>query len=131
MSPIRLSRFESAVRVVLAYQEAFNRHDLASMMQHLSDDCLLESCGPIPDGAVCEGKEAVAHFWQAFFRDLSQAHSEIEEIFGLGERCVMRWRCHRGGESDHLRGVDIFRVRDGLIRGQLSYVKGGWRRGEE
>ena len=28
------------------------------------------------------------------------------------------------GQSGHIRGVDVFRVRDGLILEKLSYVKG-------
>lgn len=32
MSPTRMSRLESAMRLVLAFHEAFNRHDVAGMM---------------------------------------------------------------------------------------------------
>lgn len=127
MSPTRLSRAESAMRVVLAFNEAFNRHDAAGMMELMSDDCLFENTGPAPDGAVFSGKEAVTQFWQEFFRESPKAHIEIEEIFGLGIRCVMRWRYEWVGaasEKGHVRGVDIFQVKDGLVREKLSYVKG-------
>jgi hypothetical protein len=40
MSPIRMARLESGVRVVLAFNEAFNRHDVAGMMRLMSDDCV-------------------------------------------------------------------------------------------
>jgi len=33
MSPTRLSRLESATRVVLEFNEAFSRHDVAGMME--------------------------------------------------------------------------------------------------
>lgn len=127
MSPIRMSKLESSTRVVLAFNEAFNRHDVAGMMQLMSHDCIFENTDPAPDGTVYSGKEAVTDFWQAFFRESPQAHIEIEEIFGLGERCIMRWRyswVDRAGENGHVRGVDIFRVRNGSIREKLSYVKG-------
>lgn len=127
MSPIRMSKLESSTRVVLAFNEAFNRHDVAGMMQLISHDCIFENTDPAPDGTVYSGKEAVTDFWQAFFRESPQAHIEIEEIFGLGERCIMRWRyswVDRAGENGHVRGVDIFRVRNGSIREKLSYVKG-------
>jgi hypothetical protein len=37
MSPIRMSKLEAAMRVVLAFNEAFNRHDVPGMMQLMSD----------------------------------------------------------------------------------------------
>ena len=127
MSPIRMSKLESAMRVVLAFNEAFNRHDIPGMMQLMSDDCVFESTAPAPDGALYTGKAAVTHFWQEFFLQSPQAHIEIEEIFGYGERCIMRWRTRwedAGGEKRHIRGVDIFRVVDNSIHEKLSYVKG-------
>lgn len=124
MSPIRMSKLETAIRVVIDFNEAFNRHDVAGMMKLMSDDCVFENTDPAPDGAVYSGKEAVTQFWQDFFRESPQAHIEIEEIFslGLGHRCVMRWKYDWG--NGHVRGVDIFKERDGLICEKLSYVKG-------
>ncbi|HVN15113.1 MAG TPA: nuclear transport factor 2 family protein [Anaerolineales bacterium] len=127
MSPARMSRLESSTRLVLAFNEAFNRHDVAGMMQLMSDDCIFENTDPAPDGTVFSGRKAVTQFWQDFFRESPEAHIEIEEIFGMGERCIMRWKyswVDAVGEKGHVRGVDIFRVRDELIREKLSYVKG-------
>jgi predicted SnoaL-like aldol condensation-catalyzing enzyme len=127
MSPIRMSRLESAVRVVLEFNRAFNRHDVAGMMGLMSDDCVFENTQPAPDGEVYSGKEAITRYWEEFFRQSPQAHLEIEEIFGFGERCVMRWKyswVDLDGEEGHVRGVGIFRVRSGSIREKLSYVKG-------
>ena len=127
MSPIRMSRIESAMRVVLAFNEAFNRHDIAGMLQLMSDDCIFESTNPVPDGDVYSGKETIAQFWQNFFRESPQAHIEIEEIFGLDKRCVMRWRYEwtdATGQKGHVRGADIFKVIDGLICEKFSYIKG-------
>lgn len=127
MSPIHMPRIESAIRVVLEFNEAFNRHDIGGMMQLMSDDCVFENTSPAPDGAVYLGKEAVTRFWQDFFSGSPNAHTEIEEIFGFGERCIMRWRyswVDVAGKKGHVRGADIFRVRNGLIFEKLSYVKG-------
>jgi len=124
---MRMSRIESAIRVVLEFNKAFNRHDVAGMMQLMSDDCTFENYGPAPDGAVYAGKEAITRFWQDFFRESPQAHIEIEEIFGFGFRCVTRWRydwVNGAGEKGHVRGVDIFKLKGGSICEQLSYVKG-------
>ena len=115
------------MRVVLAFNEAFNRHDVAGMMQLMSDDCVFENTAPAPDGTVYSGKEAVTRFWQDFFRDSAQAHIEVEEIFGFGMRCIMRWRydwVDLAGAKGHVRGVDIFQVKNDAIYEKLSYVKG-------
>ena len=127
MSPARMSRLETAIRLVLEFNEAFNRHDVAGMMRLMSEDCIFENTDPAPDGAVYSGKEAVTRFWQGFFRESPQAHIEIEEIFSSGFRCIMRWRYDweaAAGKKGHVRGVDIFRIKDGSICEKLSYVKG-------
>lgn len=127
MSPARMSKVESAIRVVLEFNEAFNRHDVGGMMQLMSGDCVFENTNPAPDGTVYSGKEAVTQFWGDFFRESSHAQIEIEEIFGFGRRCIMRWKYNwvdATGQKGHVRGVDIFQVQDGLITEKFSYVKG-------
>ncbi|MEZ4660598.1 MAG: nuclear transport factor 2 family protein [Caldilineaceae bacterium] len=45
----------------------------------------------------------------------------------LADRAVLRWRYSWRAAEDaagHVRGVDIFRVRDGKVAEKLSYVKG-------
>ena len=126
MSPARMSRLESATRVVLEFNEAFNRHDVPGMMQLISDDCIFENSNPAPDGTVYSEKEVLTRFWQDFFRTSPNAHIEIEEIFGFGIRCVIRCRydwVDVAGKKDHIRGVDIFQVKNGFISEMLSYVK--------
>ena len=93
----------------------------------MSDDCVFESTAPAPDGTVYTGKQRIVQFWQDFFRELPHAQITIEEIFGLGMRCVTRWRYEwidSAGEKRHVRGVDIFNIKNGAIYEQLSYVKG-------
>jgi len=127
MSPARLSKLETAMRIVLAFNDSFNQQDVEGMMKLMSDDCVFENTAPAPDGTVYTGKDAVTQFWQGFFRESPRAHIEIEEIFGLGNHCIMRWRydwVDEAGTKGHVRGVDIFRVREGLISEKLSYVKG-------
>jgi predicted SnoaL-like aldol condensation-catalyzing enzyme len=127
VSPIRLARIESSIRIVLEFNEAFNRHDVVGMMQLMSDDCVFENTDPAPDGTIYSGKEAVTRFWQDFFHESPQAHIKIEEIFGLGNRCIMRWRydwVDAAEKNGHVRGVDIFQVKEGSICEKLSYVKG-------
>ncbi|MBI9050246.1 MAG: nuclear transport factor 2 family protein [Anaerolineaceae bacterium] len=127
MTPIRMSKIESAMRIVLVYQEAFNRHDSTALTQLIHDDCKIESWHPAPDGSVHSGKEAITKYWQNLFSTLAEVRIEIEEIFGMGDRCVMRCKYHWLDEAEnemYLRAVDIFKVRDELICEKFSYVKG-------
>jgi ketosteroid isomerase-like protein len=115
------------VQMVLAFNEALNQRDVDSMMRLMTDDCVFENTSPPPDGTRYAGQEAVRQFWQEFFQGSAQATIEPEEIFASGERCVMRWVYHwvePGGESGHIRGIDLYTLRDGLIAEKLSYVKG-------
>lgn len=124
---MRMSRIEVAPRMVLDFNEAFNRHDVDGMMRLMTQDCVFEDTAPAPDGSVYSGQAPVSKYWQNFFRQSPQAHIEIEEIFGLGFRCVMRWRytwVDASGNQGYVRGVDVFKLKDGLICEKLSYVKG-------
>ena len=127
MSPARMAKIESAMRIVLDFNQAFNHHDVAGMMRLMSDDCIFENTHPAPDGTAYSGKEAVTQFWKDFFDESPQAHIDIEDIFGMGDHCIMRWRYNwvdQDGNQGHVRGVDIFQVRDGFIFEKFSYVKG-------
>jgi ketosteroid isomerase-like protein len=127
MTPTRLSRIEATTRIVLKFNDAFNRHNVEEMMQCMNDDCFFENTFPAPDGTLYTGKDEVTQFWHKFFLDSRHAHIEIEEIFGSGTHCVMRWKyswIDVEGNKGHIRGVDIFKVINGLISEKLSYVKG-------
>jgi len=117
-----MSKIESGLRTVVDFNEAFNRHDVDGMMALMSEDCIFENTSPAPDGTVYSGREVVTRFWREFFRESPQAHIEIEEIFGLGFRVIMRWKYTWG--DGHVRGVDVFKLKDGLIGEKLAYVKG-------
>ena len=126
MHPIRMSYMEGAIRTAIAFNEARNRHDIVKMMQLLHEDCVLETAEPAPEGTKYTGKDVISRFWQEFFSKSPHAHFKIEEVFGLGYRCVMRWR-YSSSESemgeDYIRGVDIFQFKEDLIVEMLSYVK--------
>ena len=127
MSPVRLSKFESAMRVALDYHKALTRQDLTEMMNVVSDDCIFESASPAPDGGLYAGKAVMTSYWGDYFKKREQVNREIEEIFSVGERCVLRWKSTwvgAAGEEKTSRGVDIFLVEDGVIKQILSYIKG-------
>ena len=113
--------------VIERFNVAFNRHDVDAVMALMTDDCLFENTFPSPDGERYQGQAAVRAFWQQFFDGSSTALFEAEDIFAGGDRCAVRWTYRwapDGAQPGHVRGVDIFRVRDGKVAEKLSYVKG-------
>jgi ketosteroid isomerase-like protein len=122
-----MERVESALRVVIALTEAHNRHDVAAMMELMTDGCIYDYASPGPDGMKYSGKPAITRFFQDFFARFPQAHLTIEETIGMGLSCAILWRfdwLDAAGEKQHLRGVDLFRVQNGLISDAKTYIKG-------
>ncbi|MFZ3201082.1 MAG: nuclear transport factor 2 family protein [Candidatus Acidiferrales bacterium] len=118
---------EQATRKAInGFNDAFNRHDADALAGLLTDDTVFEDTSPAPDGRRIEGKAAVVEHWQEWFARNEDARFEAEEIIVSGSRAVVRWVYHkmRNGQPWHLRGVDIFAVRDGRVAAKLAYVKG-------
>ena len=108
--------------VIDRFNDAFNRHDVDAVMRLMTDDVIFENTSPAPDGQRYEGQEAVRQFWIQFFAGASAARFETEEMVVLGDRACVRWIYSWG--NGHVRGIDLFRVRDGKVAEKLSYVKG-------
>ncbi len=105
------------------FNDAFNRHDVDAIMALMTDDCVFENTSPFPDGTPYEGAVAVRGFWETFFAGSPNAHFVTEDEFACNDRAVVRWTYH-WSDTDHIRGVDVFRVRDGKVAEKLAYVKG-------
>jgi len=107
--------------VVEAFGAAWAAHDLDAAMALITDDCVFDATGPPPDGARHSGPEEIRQAWRAIFDDPG-SRFEPEETFEAADRVVQLWRY--SWEGGHVRGVDVFKVRDGLVAEKLSYVKG-------
>lgn len=116
----------STLESVKRFNDAFNRPDVDAIMAAMTDDCVFENTNPAPDGKRYQGQAEVRAFWEGFLQNSPDALFESEETFAVDDRCVVRWiyRKTRDGQPWHLRGVDIFRVRDGKVAEKLAYVKG-------
>jgi ketosteroid isomerase-like protein len=126
-APGRNDGTKSTLDAVERFNEAFLRQDVDGVMRAMTADCVFENTLPPPDGERFAGQAQVRGFWERFFRSSPGATFETEEIFASGDRCVVRWvyRWRDGkGKPGHIRGVDVFRVRDGKVAEKLSYVKG-------
>jgi ketosteroid isomerase-like protein len=111
----------SARDVVDKFGAAWDRHDLEAALSMITDDCVFDATGPAPDGTRYVGRQAIRDAWKPIFADINSKF-EVEETIDAGDRVVGLWRY--SWSDGHIRGVDVFRVSDGLIAEKLSYVKG-------
>jgi ketosteroid isomerase-like protein len=110
-----------ALAAVERFGRAFDAKDVDAVMAAMTPDCVFEDTSP-PDGGRHVGATAVRAAWEALFAASPDTAFTTEEVFAAGDRVVARWRYDFGG--GHVRGVDLFTVRDGLVAEKLSYVKG-------
>jgi ketosteroid isomerase-like protein len=112
--------------VLARFNAAFARLDADAVMGLMTDDCVFENTFPAPDGERHVGARQVREFWSRFFESTPSARFEAEETLVFGDRAVVRWVFHweNDGVAGHVRGIDLFRVRDGKVAEKLSYVKG-------
>jgi ketosteroid isomerase-like protein len=107
--------------VVEAFGRAWAAHDLDGSLALVTEDCVFDATGPAPDGIRHVGPDRIRKAWQGLFDDDASTF-EAEDTFAAGDRVVQLWRYSWDG--GHVRGVDIFKVREGKVSEKLSYVKG-------
>jgi ketosteroid isomerase-like protein len=118
---------QSTLETIQRFNDALNQHDVDAVMALMTEDCVFENTDPPPDGERFEGHAAVRAFWEQFVRSSPHAVFEFEETLACDDRGVVRWLYRwvdSTGATGHIRGVDVFRVRDGKVAEKLSYVKG-------
>ena len=120
------SQEQSTRTTIDRFNKVFNRHDADGLAAFLTDDTVFEDTSPVPDGRRIEGKAAVVEFWREWFVRNPDARFEAAEVIVSGNRATVLWvyRKIRNGQPWHLRGVDVFTVRDGKVAAKLAYVKG-------
>jgi ketosteroid isomerase-like protein len=106
---------------VAAFQKAFAAQDVDAVMAAMTPDCVFEDTSP-PDGVRHVGPDAVRAAWTSLFTASPDGVFSTEEVIDAGDRVVVRWRYSWG--DGHVRGVDIFTVRDGRVAEKRAYVKG-------
>jgi ketosteroid isomerase-like protein len=113
---------DEARETIERFHEALNRRDLDALGYLITDDCVFEATSPAPDGTRHVGRQAVLEACRVFFAGSPATHFEVEEMFGAGDRVIVRWLYTWA--DGHVRGVDLLRVRSGRVAETLAYVKG-------
>jgi ketosteroid isomerase-like protein len=106
------------------FNDAFQRHDPSELGALVAEDCIIENTVPAPDGARHVGRDACVALWSGI-ATTPGTRFDLEETFVAGDRATIRWRYRWGeGEESSVRGVNLMRVRDGLIVEAMGYMKG-------
>ena len=118
---------EVTTEVLQAFADAWNSHDVDSLMSLMSDDCVFESsAGPDICGTHYAGHEAVRAAFAEVWTTFPDAHWGNVRHFVDGDRGVSEWT-FTGARADGTRvevhGCDLFTFRGGKIALKNSYRK--------
>ncbi|MFE3290529.1 nuclear transport factor 2 family protein [Rhodococcus sp. NPDC059234] len=109
--------------VVDLFNRAFIDSDPGLLTDLIGEDCVMESVQPAPAGERVEGRAACLAWWGALVADRA-TQFRPQEVVVAGDRVTIRWRYRFGdGPADWVEGVNLMRVRDGLIVEALGYSK--------
>jgi len=109
------------LEAVSRFQTAFAAQDLDGIMAAMTPDCVFDDTTP-PEGVRHEGTDRVRAAWEQLFRRSPDGAFHTEEVVEASDRVVVCWRYDWG--DGHVRGVDVFTVREGLVAEKRAYVKG-------
>ena len=112
---------------LVSFCNAFNRHDLDALMEHMTEDCIFDaSAGSEQQGRRYVGREAVRGGFAEVFANFPDSQWEEGRHYVFGDRGLSEW-VFRGTRLDGTRvevnGCDLFTFRDGKIAVKDSYRK--------
>jgi steroid delta-isomerase-like uncharacterized protein len=115
------------IEFLKAFADAWNRHDVDSLMSFMTDDCVFESSGGENAGGTrYEGTQAVRKGYSKSWKDFPDAQWNNARHFVHGDRGVSEWiftGTNADGKRSEVAGCDIFTFRDGIILVKNSYRK--------
>jgi steroid delta-isomerase-like uncharacterized protein len=110
-----------------SFADAFNAHDIKSIMSHMTDDCVFEaSAGPDFDGEKFTGQERVRKAFENVFTTFPDAQWRNPKHFISGNRGFTEWiftGTKLDGTKVEVTGCDLFTFKDGKIEIKNSYRK--------
>ena len=118
-------KVKTTLEVIDQFNRAFLQHDGSLLTDLVAEDCVMESVEPAPDGTRYVGRIACLTFWQNLANSKDGGFTP-EDVVTSGDRATIRWRFRFGpGLAQSVRGVNLMRVRDGVIVEALGYAKSG------
>ena len=116
-----------SVETLKAIADAFNAHDLDSIMEYFAEDCSFDMPrGPDPWGQRFTGKAAVREGLASRFKGLPDVHYGDTRHWVCDNRGVSEWLLSGttpGGRRVLVHGCDLWEFRDGKVIRKDSYWK--------
>jgi len=119
--------------VMAAYFQALSRHDLDAIASAWAPDGHSHVAGQ----ADASGPDGVRAYWTELFGASPDLRFEVEELIAEGDQVAVKWSArgtfagpgsYQGIEPTYARldleGLDLFRLRDGLIVREDAYTDG-------
>jgi ketosteroid isomerase-like protein len=114
-------------QLLIAFADAFNRHDLDALMAMMTPDGVFEaSAGDDVDGQRHEGHDAVRTAFAAVFEQYPDAHWGSARHLVVRDRGVSEWTftgTRKDGKRVEVNGCDLFTFRGGKIAVKNSFRK--------
>jgi len=99
--------------------DAFNRHDIDSVMAFFADDCqFFTVAGNEVHGTLIDGSDAIAGAFTGVWGAMPDVHWDHHDHLVLGDRAVSEWTftgTNADGSRVEVQGADLFTLRDGKI----------------
>ncbi len=115
------------IAVLKGFLEAFNRHDLDSIMGYFSDDCVFYMPrGAGPRGDRYAGKAEVRAGLAKRFQGIPYVHYGEDRHWACGDFGVSEWTLTgtaKSGLKIEVRGVDLLEFSEGKIVRKDSFWK--------
>ena len=109
------------------YSEAWNAHDIDTIMHYMTEDCIFETGGGAEKyGTRFEGFDAVRQRFIDVWTDIPDVRFEGALHFVQGNHGCSEWTftgTQQDGTSIEIDGCDIFTFKNGKIQSKRSYVK--------
>lgn len=118
---------DSTRAMLAAIAVGFDNHDVDAIMAHFAPDAVFDAPrGPEPFGRRFEGTAAIRAAFEARFSGIPDVRYREDEHFACGERGASEWTLSgttTDGQRLHLRGCDLWTLRDGLVVRKDSFWK--------
>jgi len=112
MSAVRMEKIESTIRLAIEFRARLERGDFDGAAGLLSERCLIDA----PEG-VYSGREEARRYLERRGRPRLGATQDVEEMFGMGLRCVVRIR------EGKMRSLELYKEERGALSEILIYSK--------
>ena len=118
---------QATAELLKRFLDAFNRHDLDSIMDYFADDCVLYTPRGIgPRGNRYLGKKDVRAGLAKRFEGIPDVHYGEDHHWACGDFGVSEWTLtgtSTSGQTLEVRGVDLLEFVNGKITRKDSFWK--------